>query len=49
MTEELKCPFCGATLKEGYNNVVMSCFITEPCPCNDGFKRQVYEALIDGK
>lgn len=49
MTNNLKCPFCGATLKEGYNDIVMSCFDTEPCPCYDGFKRQVYKALIDGK
>lgn len=49
MTDKLKCPFCGATLKEGYNDIVMSCFDTEPCPCHDGFKRQIYNALIDGK
>lgn len=49
MTDKLHCPFCGASLKEGNNDNFVSCFDTAPCPCYEGFRHQVYQALIDGK
>lgn len=47
MTDKMRCPLCGAQLKEG-KDCFISCFETD-CQCCDGFRKNVYQALIDGK
>lgn len=49
MTEKLKCPFCGAELKNACAQVIYFC-PTGECKAKDWYaSKQVWQALIDGK